>query len=59
MIINRLSRKQRRTQLGIGSKPMNLAIWKLEEREREKERGGGGRKGETERERNRETEAQR
>lgn len=57
MIINRLSRKQRRTQLGIGSKPMNLAIWKLEEREREKERGGGGRKGE--RERSRETEAQR
>lgn len=41
VIINRLSRKQMRRQLGIGSQPMNLARWKLEEREWEKERGGG------------------
>lgn len=65
VIINRLSRKQMRMQLGIGSQPMNLAIWKLEEREWENERGGGGREiqrekdtdPEIETERDRETEA--
>ena len=38
MIINRLSRQQRRMQLIIGSKPMNLVKWNLEKNEKRKER---------------------